>query len=62
MNDQLPDLTQYLASLERQRYFGKVELSYEAGKLTSLKETKTLKPADLIRREHRGNDERSQSR
>lgn len=55
------DLAQLLEELERQKFFGSVELKFESGNLVTLKKTETLKPSDLCR-ERRGTYERNQSR
>ena len=58
MNAELIDL---LAKLEADRFYGSMELKFEAGKLVMVKKTETLKPAELFR-DNRGNHERNQSR
>lgn len=37
-------IEQYLEDLERQRFFGLVELKYEAGQLVLIRKSETLKP------------------
>jgi len=47
-----PALTQtirLLARLGRERFYGKLTISFEAGNIVSLRKEETLKPADLAR-------------
>ena len=48
-----------LRSLERSRFFGTVELKFEAGRVVLIRKTETLKPSADDRRDNRGEaDER----
>jgi hypothetical protein len=45
----LVQTTRLLARLGRDRFYGKLTLSFEAGNIVSLRKEETLKPADLAR-------------
>jgi hypothetical protein len=49
-----------LLGLMEEKFFGTVELKFEAGNLVLLKKSETLKAADICR-DNRGSHERSQS-
>jgi hypothetical protein len=44
-----------LRALERERFYGSLEVKFEAGKVTVLKKAETLKPPADDRRDNRGN-------
>jgi len=46
-NSALLQTTRLLARLGRERFYGKLTLSFEAGNIVSLRKEETLKPADL---------------
>lgn len=49
-----------IAALQRQEFFGTVELKFEAGQIVLLRKTETMKPEDY--RENRGaNDEQQRT-
>ena len=54
------ELIHLLRQLDQSRFYGSVELKFEAGRLVTLKRTETLKPADLCR-DIRGNHEQIKS-
>lgn len=43
-----------LSELERDRFYGSVEIKFEAGKAVLLRKTETIKPVDENFRENRG--------
>jgi hypothetical protein len=45
----LTQTTRLLAKLARERFYGKLTISFEAGNIVSLRKEETLKPADLPR-------------
>jgi hypothetical protein len=45
-----------IADLERRRFFGSLEIKFEAGQIVLLRKTETIKPTD--RRMTRGDNER----
>jgi hypothetical protein len=47
MNKQLEWVLTLLIKLVRCRFYGRVQLSFEAGRLTSFKQEETLKPPPL---------------
>jgi hypothetical protein len=53
-------IEQYLADLERQRFFGLVELKYEAGQLVLIRKSETLKPT--WHHVHTNGDNRNESK
>ena len=53
-------LTGLIADLEASRYFGTVELRFEAGRVTYIKKMETLKPEFLTHRENRGPHDRTE--
>ena len=55
-------IARLITELQDSRYFGTVELRFEAGKITYIKKTETLKPEDLTHRENQGTNERNQYR
>jgi hypothetical protein len=59
-NSMNPELAELLTKLGTDRFYGSVELKFEAGKLVMIRRTENLKPADLYRN-NRGNYERNQS-
>jgi hypothetical protein len=44
-----------LRILEREKFYGSLEVKFEAGKVTVLKKAETLKPPADDRRDNRGN-------
>ena len=40
-------LIEYIRKLVLSRFYGKIELSFEAGKITNVKEVKSLNPAQF---------------
>ena len=56
----LGSLLRILLGLMERRFFGSVELKFEAGNLVVLRKTETLKTEDLCR-DNRGNHEQNQS-
>lgn len=46
-NLSLEELRVYLARLQAQRIYGRVELTLQAGHITDLKETRSFKPREL---------------
>jgi hypothetical protein len=49
------DLLKLLNQLEASRFFGSVEVKFEAGQITVIKKTENIKPATNNHRENRGN-------
>ncbi len=47
-------LNQLLADLEHQRFFGSVEVKFEAGRVVLVRKTETIKPEHC--RDNRGKD------
>ena len=43
-----------LADLERQRFFGSIELKYEGGQIVLIRRTETIKPGGQDCRDNRG--------
>jgi len=58
----MTELTQLLRQLEEARFYGSLELKYEAGHVVLLKKTETLKPTQPSYGDNRGTDERNHSR
>jgi len=57
------DLTQLLHQLEAARFYGSLELKFEAGHIVLLKKTETLKPTQPSYGDNRGiSHDRDQSR
>ena len=56
------ELTELLRQLEAARFFGVVEIKFEAGHVVLLKKTETLKPMQPSCGDNRGTYERTQSR
>lgn len=56
------ELTELLRQLEAGRFYGSVELKFEAGHVVLLKKTETLKPTQSSYGDNRGTYERNQSR
>ena len=57
------DLFQLLGQLERDRFYGSLELKLEAGHIVLLKKTETFKPTQTSYGDNRGTThERNQSR
>ena len=51
-----------LTELEREKFYGSVEVKFEAGKVVILRKTETIKPSSENYRNNRGNkNERKQS-
>ena len=50
------ELTDILRDLERGRFFGSLELKFEAGRVVLVRKTETLKPATGNYRDNRGTD------
>lgn len=50
----MQSLDQLLAELERQRFYGSLEVKLEAGKVVLLRKTETIKPAPESYRDNRG--------
>jgi len=40
------EVTKILAELERQRFYGTLEIKFEAGRIVLLRKTETLKPTE----------------
>ncbi len=51
------ELIQLLGQLEASRFFGSLELKYEAGKLVVVKKIETLKPGDICRNTRGSNEQ-----
>lgn len=49
-------LQELLSQLERQRFYGAVEVKFEAGRVVLVRKTETIKPADANYRTNRGGD------
>ena len=49
------ECTQLLRELANQRFFGSLEVKMEAGRITTVKKTETLKPGHLAWNHHREN-------
>ena len=49
--------THLLADLERERFYGSVEVKFEAGKVVLLRKTETIKPRDENCRDNRGSQD-----
>ena len=49
-----PAISKMLGDLERNRFFGSLELKFESGRIVLVKKTETLKPSDEDRRDNRG--------
>ncbi len=47
-------LMSVLAEIERRRFFGSLEIKFEAGRVTLIRKTETIKPAAESRRDNRG--------
>ena len=56
------ELAQLLRQLEAGRFFGSLEIKFEAGHVVLLKKTETLKPMQPSYGDNRGTNERNQSR
>jgi hypothetical protein len=52
-SDSLQSVTDLLVGLERQRFFGSIEVKLEAGRVVLIRKTETLKPLCDCR-DHRG--------
>ncbi len=50
------DIRQMLDELERQRFYGSVELKYESGHVVLVRKTETLKPSARSYGDNRGDD------
>lgn len=48
------DIPQLLTKLERERFYGAIELKFEAGKVVLVRKTETFKPAPEDPRSNRG--------
>ncbi len=56
----MQSVEQVLSELARDRFYGSVEIKYEAGKPVLLRKTETIKPVEEDHRSNRGkSDERS---
>lgn len=49
-------LNQLLADLEKQRFYGSVEVKFEAGRVVLVRKSETIKPAPENYRDSRGKD------
>ena len=47
-------LGELLSALARERFFGTIEVKFEAGKVVLLRKTETIKPTEQDCRENRG--------
>ena len=47
-----PDIAKMVAELERQRFFGSVEISLQAGRVVLIRKVQTLKLEEISRREN----------
>jgi hypothetical protein len=56
------ELIQLLRQLEQARFYGVLEVKFEAGNVVLLKKTETFKPTHTSYGENRGTHERTQSR
>lgn len=58
------ELTQLLRQLEAARFYGSVEVKFEAGRITIIKKTESIKPSAGDQRNNRGSsdEQNSQSR
>ena len=50
----MQNLVQLLRNLERQRYYGSLEIKFEGGKVVLLRKTETIKPTVENCRDNRG--------
>jgi hypothetical protein len=50
----MSDLTQLLAQLQRQRFYGSLEIKLEAGRIVLLRKSETIKLTGSDYRENRG--------
>lgn len=58
----MPELAEMLRELEAARFYGSLELKFEAGRIVLLRKSETLKPMQSSCGDNRGAHERSQSR
>lgn len=56
------ELAEMLRELESARFYGSLEVKFEAGRIILLRKTETLKPMQPSCGDNRGTHERSQSR
>jgi hypothetical protein len=47
--DALSNTIRLLARLGREKFYGKIVISFEAGAITTLRKEETIKPADMSR-------------
>ena len=53
----MQSIIETLCELERLRFFGTLEIKFEAGRVVLLRKTETIKPTLEHRRNTRGNDD-----
>lgn len=53
------EVVSLLTNLEHERFYGSLELKFEAGRVVLVRKTETIKPAEKNCREHRGQNEHS---
>lgn len=58
----MEDLIRLFHQLETQRFYGSLEVKFEAGHIVLLKKSETLKPMQSTCGDNRGTYERTQSR
>jgi hypothetical protein len=51
----MQSVEQFLSELSIQRFYGSVEIKFEAGRAVLLRKTETIKPIDEACRDNRGN-------
>lgn len=54
VSTRMRSLDQLLLELERQRFYGSLEIKLEGGKVVLLRKTETIKPTEENRRDNRG--------
>ena len=55
------ELGEFLRELERNRFFGSVELKFESGRIVLVRKTQTLKPRASNHRDNRGDTDEHDS-
>ena len=50
LSPEVEALLSLLGQLERERFFGEVQLSFQNGMLTLVRQTRTIKPSELVTR------------
>jgi hypothetical protein len=52
----MSELIQLLRQLEQSRFYGSIELKYEAGRVVLIRKSETLKPFESCHRDNRSTD------